>query len=1131
MKNVLLQQLIKDDYNLNIFNEQKISLRSLIEEAIYLTLRLKKENENILVIKSNSYQASKLYEQLASFLSNEEVVLYQLEESIRVEMIAASPENTANSLETLEKISNKNKKIIITSIGSLIRPILSYDVYKENSLTINSGQNLKMQELVDYLNKAGYQKKMRVDDPLTYSIKGGIIDVFSINNNNPTRIEFYDEEIDSIRSFNINTKRTIDIIKQVKIIPASLIIFSDKEKEIINQKVKEIKKEDDLIDIINLDLDYLNSDVYDNRLFFYFSLLDNRYSIIDYIDSPTLYISDQNKIKESNDSILEDTYNYIMELKQENKLFMNDNFLMDYNLLIANKKTINNERLENYPNTNIDELNYYKGIENFVRNINDYDNLYKIIVCKEIDSTYIIDTLLDNKLNYQIVIDEIKPGINIIFDEIKEGFEFNNTVVFSSNELLEKKTKIGRYQNKYQDSIELNNFQELEINDYIVHNDYGIGRYKGIETRKHNGYHKDYLKVVYASDYELLVPVEKFSLIRKYAAKDSVNIRLHSIGTTKWAKTKEKVRENIKKLAVNLVDMYITRQKDIGYKFSADTKEQLEFEKEFEYELTIDQTQAVNEVKNDMEKEYPMDRLLCGDVGFGKTEVAIRAAFKAINDGKQVAFLCPTTVLSMQHYETIALRFKNYPVNVKVVNRFISDKEQKIIIDSLKKGGIDIIVGTHRLLSKDIIYHDLGLLVIDEEQRFGVEHKEKIKEYRNSIDVLSLSATPIPRTLQMSLIGMKKLSTINTPPSNRLPVQTYVVEKSLALILEVIKKELTRNGQVFYLLNDINKIYEVSRKLKANLKGVNIKVVHGKMDKEEIEDVMVAFKLNMVQILVCTTIIETGIDIPNANTIIIDDAHSLGLSQLYQIRGRVGRSSRLGYAYLMIPKNAQLKEVQASRLNAIKEFTKLGSGYKIAKRDLMIRGAGDILGPSQSGFIDSVGIDLYLEMLKEAIDLEKGIVKEKAKIEHAKVSLDNYLPKKYAPYDLEKIEIYQALDSIDNQDDLVSYKNKIIDMHGKMPIQVNNLFTKKSIEILLSKVYVESYKEDKSKATITFTKEYSHNIDGVKLFEYCNNLSKVINLTFNNQKIAVSVPLSKKNYEYLIEIVNNSKEFIKNENR
>ncbi|MGN1182628.1 MAG: transcription-repair coupling factor, partial [Faecalibacillus sp.] len=602
---------------------------------------------------------------------------------------------------------------------------------------------------------------------------------------------------------------------------------------------------------------------------------------------------------------------------------------------------------------------------------------------------------------------------------------------------------------KYKDARVIKDYQELSVGDYVVHDNYGIGQYLGIKTLEVKGYHKDYLYVAYAGDDTLYIPVEQFKMIRKYSSANGKIPKVHSLGSSKWEKAKIKARSKIDDIADQLISLYAKRMSQPGFAFSQDNELQIEFEKQFGYELTIDQQRSLDEIKEDMEKPQPMDRLLCGDVGFGKTEVGLRAAFKAILDHKQVAFLCPTTILSMQHYKTAIERFQNFPVEIALLNRFTTTKQKNKILKDLKEGKIDLLIGTHRILSKDIEFHDLGLLIIDEEQRFGVRQKEKIKEYRETIDVLVLSATPIPRTLQMSLMGIRGLSQIETPPKNRLPVQTYVIEKNNVLIKQVIERELARDGQVFYLYNRTQEIENVAYNIASTIPNAKVAIGHGQMNKDDLEDVMLSFMNKEFNVLVCTTIIETGIDIPNANTIIVEDADRFGLAQLYQIRGRVGRSDRSAYAYLLYKKNKVINSDAMKRLKAIKEFTELGSGYKIAMRDLSIRGSGDILGGKQAGFIDEIGFEMYMKILQDALDNRMGVEKQAEEdIKNLNVSVDGYIPDQYVESDYEKLELYQNLDKAKTISDLNSLKADFTDYYGRLPQAIETLLEKRKLDIL-----------------------------------------------------------------------------------
>ena len=603
------------------------------------------------------------------------------------------------------------------------------------------------------------------------------------------------------------------------------------------------------------------------------------------------------------------------------------------------------------------------------------------------------------------------------------------------------------------------------------------------------GYHKDYLYVAYAGDDTLYIPVEQFKMIRKYSSAHGKIPTIHSLGSSKWEKAKIKARQKIDDIADQLISLYAARMSQPGFAFSKDNDLQIEFEKKFGYELTIDQQRSLDEIKEDMEKPQPMDRLLCGDVGFGKTEVALRAAFKAILDHKQVAFLCPTTILSMQHYKTALKRFEDFPVEIALLNRFTTTKQKNKILKDLKDGKIDLLIGTHRILSKDIKFSDLGLLVIDEEQRFGVRQKEKIKEFRKTIDVLVLSATPIPRTLQMSLMGIRGLSQIETPPKNRLPVQTYVIEKNNVLIKQVIERELARDGQVFYLYNRTQEIENVAYNIASTIPNAKVAIGHGQMNKDDLEDVMLRFMNKEFNVLVCTTIIETGIDIPNANTIIVEDADKFGLAQLYQIRGRVGRSDRGAYAYLLYKKDKVINSDAMKRLKAIKEFTELGSGYKIAMRDLSIRGSGDLLGGKQAGFIDDIGFEMYMKILQDALDEKMGVEKQAQEdIKNLNISVDGYIPDNYVESDFEKLELYQKLDKARTISDLNSLKAEFTDYYGRLPQAIETLLEKRKLDILSSYEIVDDIIDHGKNVEVRFTKQAAQKIAGDQLFIQAHQL-------------------------------------------
>ncbi|MEG0290134.1 MAG: transcription-repair coupling factor, partial [Erysipelotrichaceae bacterium] len=1004
-----------------------------------------------------------------------------------------------------------------------------------------SGEEFGYDYLKRLLFESGYHHVARVDQPLCFATRGGIIDVYSINNNHPIRIEFFDNEIDSIRSFDISTQRTLEVLKTCNIVAASDLLFSDQELGEIVEKantalMKTTKQEScKLSDIINKELDDLCNHNMDPSLYKYFAYLNHTFSILDYIEDPLVLISSEEEVRDSCKHIQEETIAYIQELVQESMALPKYSLFHDFDQVIEPYSVIKIGLFVNHQHPltsgivalNAFDLKLSKTMEHILNNKKDTKLVFALA---KKEKTIIEEYLKDHEIQYQIIKEEtpLDAEISILEKELVEGFSctLEKIDVYSGKELFNTTPKLSRYANKFKEAEVLHNYMELEIGDFIVHQQHGIGKYLGIVNKEMDGVHKDFLNIAYKGNDILLVPLEHFRLIRKFLSKEGATPKLNKLGGNEWEKTKERISANIKELADRLVKLYAIREDHIGYAFSKDTPFQKEFDDDFEFELTPDQERAIKEVKADMEMNKPMDRLLCGDVGFGKTEVAMRAAFKAVIDNKQVAFLCPTTILSLQHYKTFVRRMANFPIHIEVINRFIAPAKQKQILKECKEGKIDILIGTHRLLSKDVKFADLGFLVIDEEQRFGVEHKEKIKELKHSVDVLSLSATPIPRTLQMSLIGIRSLSQLDTPPQNRMPVQTYVIEKNLSIIKEIMQRELSRNGQVFYLFNNVKEIYNVATRLRKMLPDARIGVAHGQMSREEIEDVMMKFTNNEYQILVCTTIIETGIDIPNANTILIENADRFGLSQLYQIKGRVGRSDRLAYAYLMYSPQKTLSELATKRLKSIKEFTQLGSGYKIAMRDLTIRGAGDMLGPQQAGFIDTIGIDMYIEMLNDAIKETQGIVKEPEVImKKANTKLDAYIPQSFAPQDYEKITLYQRIDRIQSKQALFDMMEEIKDNYGRLPKGVQMLFEKKRLDLLVNEECLDDFKEGTQEVELIFTETWSDSVDGVKLFEMITTISKDIKIRYVKKQIRIKIPKTKNWLAIVIEILEQVKTF------
>ena len=1089
---VQLLEELKDNAALRQLNAGRgtLPLNSLIQEALILSASYLKNPRPILVVKNNLYSAQRLYERVSSLLQEGQCALFGSDESLRVEAIASSPEMMAGKVETLASLLNRPDQIVITSPSGLLRHLPLPEVFRSSCISLKPGDHADMEEIRKRLKAGGYMQASHIDQPLSFAARGGIIDVYSINYDHPIRIEFFDDEIDSIRFFDESTQKTITPADHVEIVPASDILFTEDQVQEITEEAERLleeKGDDALRGSVETDLELVKNGAIQAGMYPYTALLNQTASILDYMDHPLVIWSDRTAIEESMWHDLHRVADGCRSM-EEDPYYDKTSGISEIHL----------------PNEPLD------------LKLKLLDDGSRVLFClKEKEMPRLIDACIEYKHPYKLVTDDstLSEGFQILMNPLAEGFEISekNLKVITASELFEIHHHTGRFEKKFRSAEVIHSYEELEPGDYIVHAQHGVGQYMG----------------------KLLVPLEQFRLVRKFVSREGVVPKLNKLGSGEWEKTKERLEADVTNIAERLVSLYSSRETHIGYAYQPDTEEQKKFESEFQYELTPDQAKAVEDVKRDMESDKPMDRLICGDVGFGKTEIAVRAAFKAASENKQVAVLCPTTILAEQHYHTFSERFSGYPFTVRVLDRFVPPSMMKETLKDTREGRVDILIGTHRILSKDVQFKDLGLLVVDEEQRFGVEHKEKIKEMKNGIDVLTLSATPIPRTLQMSLVGIRSLSLLETPPDNRYNVQTYVVEKNRGLIVDAIEKELARNGQVFYLYNSIDTIYNTARTLQSLIPDARIGIVHGKMNREDIEDVMMQFTRHEINVLVCTTIIENGINIPNANTMIIENAQDFGLSQIYQIKGRVGRSDRVAYAYLLIPPRRQLSETASKRLQAVKEFARLGSGYKIAMRDLTIRGAGDLLGPDQSGFIDTVGIDMYIEMLEEAIAKKKGIVKEeKQELRHAVIPETSYIPENFAPDDYDKISMYQKIDQICSIEQLEQYREEVTDQYGKLPSEVQALFDKRRLDILVNDPSVDSCRDVKGQTRITFSKLFSQQVDGVKLFRIFSDLNKDIALRYADSQISATLPKMKSTVSLAADVIMHAKEALRaNESR
>lgn len=1091
------------DNMFNIRDEYNYSVSGLTKElnALYIYDTFIKKNKGILIIVNSVYEGNDLLNRLSNY--TDKVLFFPMDDFITSEAIAISPEFKSERINTINKLIYDDKYIVITNLMGILRYLPSKDLWKKKIITLKKDNDINREKLLNDLYELGYEKETIVTETGKFGIRGYVIDVFPIGMDNPVRIELWGDTIDSIKIFDIDTQLTIKDIDSIEIYPYSEFLIDNDSSEEVIRKQKYLKYYSKNISNIS---DYMNEFIcfwYDyNQIMVSYKLLME--TIMDY--------DNNNKSSIKTDYMFD-----IRDIRLDNEIYLMglDNILNDVKV---NGK-------EDYVSYNIE--NFEGNLELFKKELEKYLVKKKtVILCIENKST------AKNIVNYMDIDNLVLTNINEIIDNkinlvnygIGNGYIFDKYVVISNNDIF-KTTKKNNYKSKFKLSSRLSNVSNINKGDYIVHEMHGIGIYDEIVTLTKNGLKKDYIKLIYADGDVLYVPVEKIDRISKFVGKEASNMKLNKLNTDEWTKRKNKVRDKLNDIAGDLIKVSAEREMMKGFAFSEDDENQVLFDSEFEYTETADQLKAINLIKREMELSKPMDMLLCGDVGYGKTEVAFRAMFKAVNDGKQVAYLCPTTILSSQQYKSALNRFKTFPVNIALLNRFVPYEKQKKIIEDVNNGKIDILFGTHKILNDAIKFKNLGLLVIDEEQRFGVTHKEKIKKYKSNIDVLTLSATPIPRTLQMSMSGIRSLSLIETPPEERLPIQTYVLPENDNVVKDAIYKELSRNGQVFVLYNRVETIENKLRDINKLVPEARIRIAHGQMSKTELEDVMIDFINHEFDILLCTTIIETGIDIANVNTLIIFDADRFGLSQLYQIRGRIGRSDKVGYAYLMYDNRKELNDLAVKRLSTIKEFTELGSGFKIAMRDLSIRGAGDILGSEQSGYIDSIGIDLYLKMLKEAVDKLKGTYVETKESDSVKpiIEVDTHISNDYVSEDDLKIEIHKKINEIDGIDKLLSVKEELEDRFGKISKEMELYMYEEWLEKLGNKLEVKTIKQTNTFIELEISKEMSGKIDGEKLFYTAYEVSKNFKLKQVDGKIHIIlslVNLDKHNVFYLIDLFN-----------
>ncbi len=1152
--------LTKPLYELNSFNSLLENLKdetTILANGIsegqksHLINAILENNKNGLIITNDEVNAKKTYNNLQYFLGNN-VVFYPAKDIIFYNADVKSMDIVKERFKAINKLVNDESVVVILSVEALFDRLTPYDTFKNFIFDLKVGETINIHDITSKLNSMGYKRSFSVENEGQYSTRGGIIDVFVPANPTAYRIELWGDEIDSIRMLDAYSQRSIEKTDNIKILPVREFVYTNEK---IDNTIKLIQKEYDTT-LNNFASKGLKSE-HDNLKYTYSEIIENlketrtcngletlinffyeeKTTLLDYLnDGTTIFIDDPKKVSSQAFNVLNEfTQSLESRILNGHMLKSQINSINDYNYILnkinkfntvllsgvtGNIKDFKPEHIFNFdtkmaPSYNgkldllIEDIEYYKK-NNFKTVILSGNKHSANRIIEELMNNNIISSYTDNFNDTNFTDGNIYVSKGVL----SRGFIYPQIkfVVLSDNDLFGQ-NKVTR-KRKHKKGKAIQNFMDLKIGDYIVHINHGIGVYKGIEKIITNGKTKDYIKLSYKDDGNLFLPTEQLDLVQKYSGSETTPPKVDKLGSDKWQKTKQKTKKAVEVMAQELIDLYAKRQNSVGYIYSPDTVWQQEFEETFIYTETNDQLDAINDVKQDMESTRKMDRLICGDVGFGKTEIAIRCAFKAVQDGKQVAYLVPTTILAQQHYNTFKERMSNFPIKVELLSRFRTPKQQKETKQNLKSGYCDIVVGTHALLSKTVEFKDLGVIIVDEEQRFGVKHKEKMKNMKANVDVLTLSATPIPRTLHMSLTGIRDMSLLEEAPVDRTPIQTYLLERNFEFIKDAINRELSRNGQIYFVHNRVESISKVANDLRAIIPNANIEYAHGQMSERELEEVMGAYINREIDILVCTTIIETGLDIANANTIIIDNSDYMGLSQLYQLRGRVGRSKRNAYCYLLYERNKVLNEVAEKRLKTIRDFTEFGSGFKIAMKDLEIRGAGSLLGMQQHGHINAVGYDMYCKLLDDAVKKLKG--EKVATLEETTIAMNisAFIPSNYIENEMQKLEIYKKISLITDEKSMYDVYDEIEDRFGDIPKAVRNLLDIAILKATANKIGITSITDRQNVITIVFKENANADIE--KIMEL---IKKDRNIKFNTTGSPSLVIKNKMNAEEITKLI------------
>lgn len=1117
-----LVDFLKQNHDLKKFiaqlrpqSKQLLTGLSGAAKALFLATLVEQTQQPVLMVTDNNYHADLLYDDLQQLLPASQLYNFSVEALIATQVATSSPQALRQRILALNFLQTKRPGIVVTSVSGLEYLLPTPEQSAGAQLSLKVGQEITVADLLEQLVTLGYRRDSLVAHPGEFALRGDILDFYPLTSNQPVRLELFGDEIDTIHEFDPQSQRSQAQLSQITITPAQDQLVTPAALKQSGQRLQE-RLQADLSKIkdattkkalqtnFQADIDQMLRAQLPANLNQYVDLLySTTTTLTDYLaPAGVLVYDDYNRLQEQERANVEEntawmsgqletgkllpqqqlrqTFNQVITKIQQPQIYLSLFQRSSYTFRLQQLLHINSRSVQqffsNLPLLKTEINRWQKQGYTIVLLISNQNNLQKLqrtLADFEITaSTATLTTLQTGQT--QLVAGGFHAGVDLPQEKL---------VIITDKELFNRQPQRRRIRSTISNAQRLKSYTDLKPGDYVVHVNHGIGKFLGTQTLEVDGKHQDYMTIEYRDDGKLFIPVTQLNMVQKYVSAEGKSPKLNKLGGSEWHKTKQKVQKNIEDIADDLVKLYAQRESEPGFAFSPDDDLQTKFDEQFAYIETPDQLRSIAEVKADMEKPHPMERLLVGDVGFGKTEVALRAAFKAVNDNKQVAFLVPTTILAQQHYQTMLERFADFPVKIAIMSRFQTTAQQRQTKQGLIDGSVDIVVGTHRLLSKDIQFKDLGLLIIDEEQRFGVKHKERLKQLKSQIDVLSMTATPIPRTLNMSMMGVRDLSVIETAPPNRYPIQTFVMEQNYEVIRNAIEREIQRGGQVFYLHNRVEDMEQTVSILEDLIPDVRVGIANGQMSENQLESVITSFLNGEYDVLVTTTIIETGVDIANANTLIVENADHYGLSQLYQLRGRVGRSSRVAYAYFMYQPNKTLTEVGEKRLEAVKNFTELGSGFKIAMRDLAIRGAGNLLGQQQHGFIDSVGYDMYTQMLNEAVAKKQNQQAQNPSTDaQLRLNIEAYLPHEYISDESQKIEVYKRLREAKSLEQITQLGQELQERFGRFPQEVANLLQISGIKVLADQALVKKIVQLETQVEITFDPAANHYLTGKQLF-------------------------------------------------